>query len=693
MPRQRALSDSIANPDPRPGTPIPLLHPRLTQPPLSLPLLPVTHSLSAHDQLLSTPPSAESKESDSDSGILLNPDNRSSSRSIPTEPSRPSKPINMSYDITKFQNSVRGITFSGYPGEEVDSFLFRFDKIADRWNATPEDKAMALWSTCLKGEAQKWSHLLPQTSMDDYDLLTKELREHFGYHSIQREEAFMNCKQHIGESTISFWRRAEQLKQHLGLPPLTPQQQIMWLWIRLHSPLLSGKKPSDFPDVVALLEHCKWQEMSQQHHHHALRQQPGPLPTFHPYAPPHNPTSTSVYQMYAHQPTSNGHVDAPYTRGVRDYQEEINRAFAEGRDAERGRDTQPTAEPASVDGDLITRIQQIFRGQQRNNTQPSNTNGQGGGQQRGGRGGDRGSAITNKWCANCRMINHDTNECNRRWCDVCQVSNHSTNQCRNPQRYQQQHNAQPPSQATSGLNTSVPPPAIVTTPPSSKPNPPGIGANTTQNTNKPNSNGQGHLERVTAPPQGRTNPINVLFSPPMNSSTEGNTINVLFSTSVNTSTDHLSNTAATPTVGVTEVDDEKASTTPGPQMSGDIPLPSPIFALPTSRESNPLTIHGHIIDDIALKEIVVDTGSGITVISLRAFNMLSPDRRAALQPPDPSFQVQAANNSQLGVRGVTILNITLGDNTDGTQVDMEGPPKLESMEVRDSSLTSHLLIQ
>jgi hypothetical protein len=89
------------------------------------------------------------------------------------------------------------------------------------------------------------------------------------------------------------------------------------------------------------------------------------------------------------------------------------------------------------------------------------------------------------------------------------------------------------------------------------------------------------------------------------------------------------------------------------------PHPTPIFALPTSRESNPLTIHGHI-DDFPLNEIVVDTGSGVTAISLRAFNQLTPNRKAALQSPDPTIQVQAANNSQLTVKGVTLLNITLG---------------------------------
>jgi hypothetical protein len=533
------------------------------------------------------------------------------------------------YDVTKFHGLVREVSFSGFEGEDVNSFLSRFNKIADRWGATLEDKAMALWSTCLKGAAQRWSQLLPPNVMDDFNLLSKELRDHYGQQPIQWEEAYMRCRQDPGESTMAFWRRAEQLRQQLILPPLSPQQQIMWVWVRLHTYLLVGKKPADFMDVTSLLEHCRWQELSQPAHQH--RQAP---PTVsHPFNPSHGTTPIPVYQLLAQQPTPHGYTETQHTLDIRSYQEEINRAFIEGRGSRSvsrvimGSDS----ESEEKEGDLIYQIQQLVRGQ-RGNTQPNNNRGQGGGQGDGkDKGGYRGGGP-GRWCDNCRMTNHNTSNCGRRyWCDNCQMNNHNTNNCRRQQPFQQQQQqfARQPPQPSGPPTTSTSPPTNPTPPSSNHPSVPNPTQQPNSNT-KPSNTGQGHLERVTPSPQGRTSAINMIFS---------------------TSISPSENLSITATIS-TDVNDEKDSSIPHQP-------PTPIFALPSSTENNPLTIHGHV-DELPLKEIVVDTGSGITCISLRVFNMLTPSRRATLELPDPTIRIQAANNSQLGVKGVTLLNITLG---------------------------------
>lgn len=398
---QRSRSSSIPDAVPRLLTPIPTTqHPRQPSP-HPLPHYTASYTEPPQDQHLSPlsteSPSEESKDSDH---IILNPN-----LPPPPQSSRPQPPLpfpimaHPGNDITKLQSMVKGITFEGKLNENVDNFLRQFNKAADRWGASQEDKAMALWSTCLKGDAQAWFQSLPPDVMDDFNLLSMELREHFGLHPIQCEEAFMNCKQRIGESTVHFWRRAETLRQQLNLPALDTAQQIQWIWIRLHPQLLIGRKPADFPNITALLEHCKWQELT------PILQSPA----FQ---------SVPVYQVYAHQ--YHGHLNTQPSRDSREYQDAINRAYGEGKESESRRN--PT--PQDSEGDLLHQIQQLMR---RNGPKSGDNYGQGGGQGQGNGGGNAGGRPTSRrWCDNCRMDSHYTNQCNTFWCDYCQVTNHST---------------------------------------------------------------------------------------------------------------------------------------------------------------------------------------------------------------------------------------------------------------------------
>ena len=389
-----------------------------------------------------------------------------------------------------------------------------------------------------------------------------------------------------------------------------------------------GKNPQDFADVLSFLEHCKWQEFTRVH---ASQQQPPSSPHhrdthYHPSAT--SPAPVHVYQVHNQRSTYSGHSDAQYSaQDARGHQDMVNQAYAEGRHSISERDN----DIGSGGTDLIYQLQQLVAaaGPQRNTNPPGrtfqNNRGRGGGRQQNN--GD--SRRLDKWCEHCHMNNHNTTECGRRtrWCDQCGTDTHYTDQCGYYHHRQQQLNPRAAPQLPTQPNAATPhtSAAAATAPP---PTQPAASSNAIQTTNRGTGTGQGHLERVTVPPQTRPTTLNMLFTT-------------------------LTNPAA---VAIAEVEDEKSNTHP-PILT---PHPSPIFSLPTTRENNPLTIHGHI-DDIPLKEIVVDTGSGITVISLRAFNMLSPSRRAALQPPEPHLQVQAANSSQLSVRGVTLLNITLGD--------------------------------
>ncbi len=116
--------------------------------------------------------------------------------------------------------------FSGESGEQIESFLFQFDRIANRRHWSADHSACRLLDL-LGGRALEFVKRLPETALHNYEPLAEHLRQQFSVKMNPRtaRKELSAVRQTEGESVEEFSRKVGSLAldgvYHYGISNLS----------------------------------------------------------------------------------------------------------------------------------------------------------------------------------------------------------------------------------------------------------------------------------------------------------------------------------------------------------------------------------------------------------------------------------------------------------------------------------------